>query len=650
MNDERLSCNPVLPSTPIDFTAPEVVLVLPILLKDWATGENIIWATDSYCDRGFGYRATDEIQPQMLKDVVRIRAQKASSDCEERTRGKAEVFTPSWICCLMNNALDEIRLGQKEVLFAQEDQAWQPTPEFVKFGRASSWQNYVKARCLEITCGEAPFLVSRYDTVTGEMIEVPNRIGLLDRKLRIIRENVGDRPWFDWVKKAYQTTYGYEFQGDNLIIARVNLLMSFVEYYQYYLRRKPTHKQLLTIADIISKNVWQMDGLEYVPPLKHGVSKQTSLFDLFEPAKKKDSVSCKFYHWTKMKPEPVSFSPATLQELNMKFDYIVGNPPYQEEAPGTSTSDKPVYHLFMDAAYSISDKVLLITPARFLFNAGATPSEWNNKMLNDEHFKVIFHEQQSSIVFSNTDIKGGIAITYHDSTKIYSRIQQYTTFNELNSILNRVLSFPNFISIENIIYTQNKFNLEHLNQSIQGLNRTDKRLESNIFNLQVFTDDKQNKDDLRIIGVIKNKRCYKYIPLKYIDQSHENLYKYKVILPKSNGSGSLGEVLSTPLIGEPLIGYTRTFIGIGAFNTYSESNAAINYIKSKFARTLLGVLKVTQDNNPEKWKYVPLQDFTENSDIDWSKSIREIDQQLYKKYGLDETEIEFIETHVKEMT
>ena len=108
-------------------------------------------------------------------------------------------------------------------------------------------------------------------------------------------------------------------------------------------------------------------------------------------------------------------------------------------------------------------------------------------------------------------------------------------------------------------------------------------------------------------------------------------------------------MLSTPLIGEPLIGGTESFISIGCFETYNEAEALLKYVKTKFARTLLGILKITQHVTPEKWKYVPLQDFTPSSDIDWSKSIHEIDLQLYRKYGLDEKEIEFIETHVKEM-
>lgn len=177
-----------------------------------------------------------------------------------------------------------------------------------------------------------------------------------------------------------------------------------------------------------------------------------------------------------------------------------------------------------------------------------------------------------------------------------------------------------------------------------SLNRTDKRLESNIFNLSIFSDCRISDDDIQIVGLENMKRTKKYVNRKFIDMSHENINRYKIILPTANGSGAIGEVLSTPLIG-----YTRTFIGIGSFKALKEAQNALKYIKSKFARTMLGILKITQHNNPEKWKLVPLQDFSDTSDIDWSKSIHEIDLQLYRKYKLDEQEIDFIETHVKEM-
>ena len=173
-------------------------------------------------------------------------------------------------------------------------------------------------------------------------------------------------------------------------------------------------------------------------------------------------------------------------------------------------------------------------------------------------------------------------------------------------------------------------------------------------NIAFFESKPIDEDEyIQIVGRMNNERTVMWIKKKYIN-NHPNLEKWKVILPKSNGSGAIGEVLSTPLIGEPLIGepligHNQTFISIGSFSSKDEAESCMNYIKTKFARTMLGILKITQHNPPEKWKYVPLQDFTSNSDIDWSKTIPEIDQQLYKKYGLSQEEIDFIETHVKEM-
>ena len=337
------------------------------------------------------------------------------------------------------------------------------------------------------------------------------------------------------------------------------------------------------------------------------------------------------------------------------FDFVIGNPPYQEDAK--DTSDKPVYNTFMDAAYGVAEKVELITPARFLFNAGKTPRVWNEERLADAHFKVLEYVQDSSRVFSNTDIKGGVAVTYRDVSKDYGAIGTYSAFEELNSVLRKVTPKLTSGILTDIMILQNRFDLDVLysdypeaKEQISSDGR-EKRIVTSSFNkLNMFRESKPDEESIRVLGLSQpgNKRIYKWILRKYV-LDNGNLEKYKVVLPKSNGSGAIGEVLSTPLVGEPLVGYTQSFIGIGAFNTEAEANACLKYVKSKFARAMLGLLKITQDNPPEKWKYVPLQDFTSTSDIDWSKSVHEIDLQLYRKYGLDEKEIAFIESHVKEM-
>ena len=339
---------------------------------------------------------------------------------------------------------------------------------------------------------------------------------------------------------------------------------------------------------------------------------------------------------------------------NMKFNAIVGNPPYQVTTE--RTSDMPVYNYFMDVSFKISDKVTLITPARYLFDAGKTPHEWNMKILNDEHFKVIWYKAKSTDVFPNVDIKGGVAVCFRDVKQFFGKIGSFTAYQELNGIYSKVVATNEIFSpLSDIIYPQNKFNLTSLYGTYSNLmtkigsNGNERRLTTSIFGLEeIFHLSKEGDNDIKILGLIKNTREIRWINSTFIEK-HPCLSKWKVIVPKSNGTGAIGEILSTPLIGEPLIGYTQSFIGVGAFESQAEAMAALKYIKTKFARTLLGILKVTQDNSKETWRFVPLQDFTESSDIDWNKSIPEIDRQLYAKYNLTDEEIAFIEKMIKPM-
>ena len=334
-----------------------------------------------------------------------------------------------------------------------------------------------------------------------------------------------------------------------------------------------------------------------------------------------------------------------------KFDVVIGNPPYQEEVEGTS--DKQIFPYFMDQAYKIGKKVELITPAKFLSNAGKTPKKWNEKMLKDPHLKVLFFEQDSSKVFSNTDIKGGVCVTYRDVDSSFGAIGTFTPYAELNSILKKVKT-SNFKSFSELIYAPESYKLtQKLHDDFPDIgSRLSKGhkfdITTNIFDKlgDIFQNVKPSGSSEQYVGLYgrqNNRRTLKWIKSKYV-KGPDNLENYKILVPKSNGSGALGEVLTTPLIGG-----TQTFITIGNFQDINCTKAAMKYIKSKFARAMLGTLKVTQDNKKRTWVNVPLQDFTQHSDIDWSKSIHEIDQQLYKKYRLNQEEISFIETKVKEM-
>lgn len=346
------------------------------------------------------------------------------------------------------------------------------------------------------------------------------------------------------------------------------------------------------------------------------------------------------------------------------FDYVIGNPPYQEEAIGENTTYAPqVYNKFMDAAYTVADAVELVHPGRFLFNAGSTPKAWNEKMLKDPHFKILNYEANAKKIFPNAEITGGIAISYYDRTKDFGAIEVFTSFDELNAILHKVTA-TDFQSMQSIVVSRtvyrltDKLHIDYPEAESQLSKGHMFDMSSNIFDRipQVFFDEPQNDGFkyIRMLGRKNGKRTYRYIRREYV-KNVENLDSFKVVMARADGAaGTIGNpvparVIGTPVIEEPKTGTTESFLSIGSFNNRQTAENALKYIKSKFMRTLVSVLKTTQDITPDKWKYVPLQDFTSSSDIDWTKSIHEIDLQLYAKYSLTEDEIEFIESHVKEM-
>lgn len=343
--------------------------------------------------------------------------------------------------------------------------------------------------------------------------------------------------------------------------------------------------------------------------------------------------------------------------MSKKFDVVIGNPPYQEEAQGAGTRDTPVYHLFMDAAYEVAKKAVLITPARFLFNAGFTPRSWNEKMLADTHLTVPHYVPNSDELFPGTDIKGGIAVTYWDNSRKVDPIGTFTQYPELNKILHKVIQSHD-PSIEGLVssgrayaYTQVMHD-ENPQASARMSSDAQFRVSTNAFEQLPFLYQAQRPEDgkmyVRVLGLAGRGREYRWIRGEYLT-GPPSFEKYKVVVPAANGSGVLGEVLSSPIVVGPQVAVTQTFITIGSFSDEATAEACLKYVKSKFARALLGVLKVTQHNPAKVWKYVPFQDFTEASEIDWSKSIPEIDQQSYAKYGLDPEEIAFIEAKVKPM-
>ena len=243
------------------------------------------------------FQYKDEDGKRSIVSYVHHDTSKEEDTQSERTKKRAEVFTPSWIVNQMNNSIDEEWFGRKNVFNVEEEMSWNPTTEDIKFPEGKTWQDYIQSTRLEITCGEAPFLVSRYDVSSGERIpKTINRMGILDRKLRIVNENVTTKTdWINWAVKSVQSCYGYEYQGDSLLIARINVLLTFVEYYEEKWNEKVDSKTLLKLANIISWNIWQMDGLTGTVPFSDEIksNEQVSLFETNESTE----INCRIFDW-----------------------------------------------------------------------------------------------------------------------------------------------------------------------------------------------------------------------------------------------------------------------------------------------------------------------------------------------------------------
>ena len=292
----------------INLSEYPVEPVLKLLLADKTTKQNIIFATDSYTELGDAYKVDSHIDIDLLlgMDAMEIqpRVLKEATAQAERTKKKAEVMTPSWVCNKMNNHCDEEWFRYKDVFNSEDGEHWITRTEPITFPDGKTWQQYVDSMRLEITCGEAPYMVSRYDTTTGEKIPVKDRVGFLDRKLRVVGENTDTKEeWMKWVIRAYESSYGYEYQGDNLLIARINLLITFVDYMEDRWSDKPTNADLRKIANIITWNIWQMDGLSGTVPLltRPTENRQMNLFDAFGigPVEEMEmeGIPCRIFDW-----------------------------------------------------------------------------------------------------------------------------------------------------------------------------------------------------------------------------------------------------------------------------------------------------------------------------------------------------------------
>ena len=341
-----------------------------------------------------------------------------------------------------------------------------------------------------------------------------------------------------------------------------------------------------------------------------------------------------------------------------KFYAVIGNPPYQEDTEGSGRSI-PIYPSFMEEAYKVGEKVELITPARFLFNRGFTSKEFNQRMLDDKHIKVMEYESDATQVFPSVDIRGGVAVTYRDSDNCVGPIGVMLKDERLRPIMNKVLRADDFSSFASIVgnrgsyhltklfYDENPWARPMLQRGTKDQITTSAFSELRLVFFELKPDDEESY--VKVLGRSAYSRKTMWIRESYIKIPASGFDAYKVAIPKASGSGDFGEGAGDTVVLGRREAHTDTFISIGCFESVNEAEACQQYIRTKFTRAMLGILKVTQDITSSVWKYVPLQDFTDQSDIDWSQSVSDIDRQLYRKYGLDNTEIEFIESHVKEM-
>lgn len=618
--------------------------ILNSLLKDQTTGTNIKWGTDSYNNHGYSFRDDQEITVELITGwydgFIRPRVDKDIDVQLQRQRNKAEVFTPSWVINLQVDA-------------ALEDMKNLPLIDFIQ----TKW--------LEITCGEAPYMVNRYDMNTGTIIPLKKRAGFIDVKFKKLNEEIeAEEEWVKLAIEIYKASYGYEYQGDSLLLARENLLLTFIDNYFYMFGAFPDNKLILEMSKIVSSNVIQMDGLTYEVPYSDGGAKeygtQLNLFEEIDIEEMKEPQLAKINLWKKKKI--IDFKEIIERvDSNMKFDVVIGNPPYQAEAVGANNQKKQIYNLFIDEASKIGEKTILITPARYLFNTGGTPKKWNEKMLESEHLKIIYYEPNSNKVFENVRLKGGIAILYIDNTQKFEPINLFISDPILSNIYHKIVKYEglHFDNLGNLVFSPDSYRFEDkmFEENPQLKSRTDKShlksVSSNVFERypEVFNDYvKEDPNYIQIYGREDSSiRKFKYINRKYV-RNHKNIDKWKLFIPGASGSGHYGEALGEMVVASPSQGHNQTFLSIGTFDTKFEADSLLKYLKSKFGRALLGIMKSTHNNQSKKtWSTIPLQDFTYESDIDWKKSISEIDQQLYGKYDLNEEEITFIETNVKEM-
>ena len=635
-----------------DFKTYPLAFVLDKLLEDKTTKKNIIWATNSYKEFGDKYCDRFEMTQGALLGLnpilIQPRAFKSQEDQLERTKKKAEVFTPTWLVNKMINQIDEVWFGRKDVFNTEEETDWKTIEESVKFEN-KSWKKYVGQTVLEITCGEAPFIVSRYNAADGEPIPIKDRVGILDRKLRIINENViNEEEWLDWTIKAFKRIHGYEYQGDNLLIGRINLLMTFIEYYEDKWKKQPTRKQLTEISNIIAWNFWQMDGLQGSVPLgiPEAETQQPTLFSFDDELEDEKAPLCKIYDW-KSKNKSVLYNSIKKEGNNIgrHFDVVIGNPPYQESDGGNKASAVPVYQKFINEAEKVvEDQMCLIIPDRW-FAGGRGLDQFREQMKKDDEIKYLYDFGQASDCFPGMDISGGIC--YFIKDKNYHGDCTFVNHGaSIDKTMKRSLDeFPVIIRSNAAVAILEKI------QKRDYPSLSNKVSSQKPFGLRTYVKPTETGD--LVLRWNKGKGPFKS---EEVTSGKEWINKNKVIVSRvffehagqasKDGNYRVLSVLEQLKPGEVC---TETYIVVDTFDSEKEAENLEKYLKTKLVRYLILQVSSSIMVTRNSFLFVPELDFSDSGPINWNTSISDLDRQLYDLFNLSHEERSLIESTIKEM-
>lgn len=633
--------------------------ILLILLKDRSTGKNILWATDDYKDLGIGFAADDEITLPAITgahgNLIKPRALKSKEEQGVRTRNMAEVFTPLWICNKQNNLADNSWFGRENVFNTENGTDWQATEDKIAFPSedgADGWRAYIASKRLEITCGEAPYLASRYDTMTGEIVPLEKRIGLLDRKLRVINErtrNLKDRErakkrWLELATLAVRSIYGFEWAGDNILLARENLLFTVADYYAAKFGDALDMEILEHFAEIISWNIWQMDGLKAVVPNScHDYKKERqavspNLFaakdfsartlkrsvspcDVDEDERQKcqgclkdnidlhNGIYCRIKNWSTgkvllFKDMLDGEGSEGVMSKDFKFDVVIGNPPYQVSDGGNGKSAKPVYHFFVNEIRELSPNLIsMIIPSRW-FAGGKGLDDFRSSMLKDKRIETLVDYENFKDVFPGVDLAGG-ACFFLWKKKFNGECTVVNATQTTNVKMQR------YLDEFDILVRSNK-SLEIL-RKVMEWNKSGKNLSSVVSSRKPFglpTNYSPLNSGVPCWFIQRIGR--KFADCNDVDDSMGYLDKWKLLAPKAPIAGQTD--FTKPVgfyyegntkIAKPGECCTESFIILGAFNTEKEVLSYRSYIFTKLVRFLLLQTVVSQDVTKKNFVFVP---------------------------------------------